>query len=520
MQRRNFLKTSTLAGLGTQMTLGGMPVWANSEMPFGGLAEEDDRILVIVQMFGGNDALNTVIPADDDKYYSTFRKTLNIPRANTFRLGDSKSYLHPSLASGTNGGLNKLFKDGKLAVIQGVGYPKPNLSHFRSTDIWLSATMPVNDSQLLDSGWLGRMVKMDIGNTVPDYPPAMTIGRSTSLLFSAGSSDMAIAVENPKDFYDSAKGILSGDIMVENAVDYDFEKNFLIELADKTSKYSTLVNHHFGQGTNQTDYTESDKLQQQLKLVARLISGGLKTKMYLVSIDGFDTHADQGMMDGKHAYLLKSVSEGIANFMEDLRKQNLGKKVIGMTVSEFGRRPEQNESNGTDHGAAGVMFMFGDNVAGGLYGKAFDFSNLDKNRDFIYQYDYRSVYDEVIRKWYGKSEAVTQTLLNGRFPEIEKGLLFRQRILNNEPQKAKIEVSIGPNPAIGGICELKFELKAPSLLTASQADMFGRTVPIIPGVPLPAGKHKIPLRISGPSGNYIINLQTKEFSQSLKVIKQ
>ena len=142
MQRRTLLQ---YAGLAAGFTLGKIPVWASAKNQFSALAEENDNILVIVQMFGGNDGLNTVIPADDDRYYSKYRPKLNIPKNTLLKLKDG-TYMNPALKTGLNNGLYGLFGEGKLAVIQGIGYPNNSLSHFRSTDIWLSATMPINDS--------------------------------------------------------------------------------------------------------------------------------------------------------------------------------------------------------------------------------------------------------------------------------------------------------------------------------------------------------------------------------------
>ncbi len=505
MQRRNFIKSSVLTGIGTKMYLGSMPVWASAGNRYSALAEEEDRVLVIVQMFGGNDALNTVIPADDDRYYS-MRSTLAIKKTNAFRLGDSKSYIHPSLRQGVNNGLWGLFDEGKLAVIQGVGYPKPNLSHFRSTDIWLSATMPVNDAQLLDSGWLGRIINEKNGVALADHPPCMNIGNSTSLLFHSGNEDMAISVENPNDFYDSGKDILSGETLETGSTEYADEKNYFIDLSFKTNKYSSVVKKAFDNGKNSTNYTENEKLSQQLKLVAKLISGGLKTKMYLVSIDGFDTHADQGNEYGKQANLLKAVSEAVSSFMYDLKAQNISKNVIGMTISEFGRRPEQNNSNGTDHGAAGVMFMFGDVVNGKVFGNPFSFNKLDENKDFIYQFDYRQVYDEIMIKWLKAGESTTKSILAGRFNEIENGLLFVQKPLANEPISQDTESKIYPNPTSDGQITLKFNLKKPSEVAVNQIDTLGRVTQLMPNIPFLAGSHEVPLFVSVPKGNYFLQL--------------
>jgi uncharacterized protein (DUF1501 family) len=349
----------------------------------------------------------------------------------------------------------------------------------------------------------------------------MNIGTSTSLLFHSGVEDKAISVEDPNNFYESGKDILSGEEIEAENSEYIDEKNYFIDLGIKTNKYSAVVKKAFDSGKNSTNYTESEKLSQQLKLVAKLISGGLKTKMYLVSIDGFDTHAEQGGTYGKHASLLKSVSEAVSSFMYDLKTQNLSKNVIGMTVSEFGRRPEQNNSNGTDHGAAGVMFMFGDAVNGKVYGNPLSFKNLDANKDFVYQFDYRQVYDELMVKWLNTSGATAGSILAGRFPEIEKGLLFGAKqtaVLSNEP-KIIFESAIYPNPTTDGQVNLKFILAKPSEVTANEVVADGRSRQLMPIINLPAGRHDIPLFIQSQKGIFFVQLIINGQMVSLKGVK-
>lgn len=218
-------------------------------------------------------------------------------------------------------------------------------------------------------------------------------------------------------------------------------------------------------------------------MVARLISGGLKTKVYLLSIDGFDTHAGQGTTDGKHAALLAEISSAISYFMADLKAQNLSKNVVGMTVSEFGRRPNQNDGNGTDHGAAGVMFVFGEEVNGKVYGNPFDFNSLDKNKDFVFQYDYRSVYDEVLSKWLGSSETITSQILNKRFEAIEGGILARRSsvLLATE---TPIEPVVYPNPTVDGSIKIQIQFDQNTFISVNQINASGRKIRILENIPV------------------------------------
>ena len=514
MQRRKLLQ---YAGLAAGFTLGKIPVWASARNQFSALAEENDNILVIVQMIGGNDGLNTVIPADDDRYYSKYRPKLNIPKSSLLKLKDT-TYMNPALKTGINNGLYGLFNEGKLAVIQGIGYPNNSLSHFRSTDIWLSATMPVNDAQRLDTGWLGRFAEKINGDSLPDHPTCMNIGNSSSLLFQGTKGDLSIAVENPNDFYERGKDILSGDAVIANNSNFASERNFLLDVSIQSNKYSITVKKAFDEGKNAVTF-ESDNLSKELQLVSRLISGGLKTKVYLVSIDGFDTHANQGSDGGKHADLLKKVSTSIAAFMADLKTQKISDKVVGMTVSEFGRRPEENASLGSDHGAASVMFMFGDAVNGKNYGENLNFDKLDKNKDFIYQFDYRRVYDELMTKWFKVDSAVTKEILSGRFDMIDTGIFSTKQVLGNQSEPTVSSIIAYPNPTTDGFVNLKISIDKPSEISIQVSDIQGVNLRQDYPSRLPAGVHTLPLRMGNSSGIYFINVVTNQSRESLKIMR-
>jgi uncharacterized protein (DUF1501 family) len=514
MQRRKLLQ---YAGLAAGFTLGKIPVWASAKNQFSALAEENDNILVIVQMFGGNDGLNTVIPADDDRYYSKYRPKLNIPKNTLLKLKDA-TYMNPALKTGVNNGLYGLFGEGKLAVIQGIGYPNNSLSHFRSTDIWLSATMPVNDSQRLDTGWLGRFTEKLNGENLPDHPTCMNIGNSSSLLFQGTKGDLSIAVENPNDFYERGKDILSGDAVMANNSNFASERNYLLDVSIQSNKYSAVVKKAFDAGKNVATF-ETDVLSNELKLVSRLISGGLKTKVYLVSIDGFDTHANQGSDAGKHADLLKKVSTSIASFMADLKAQKISDKVVGMTVSEFGRRPEENASLGSDHGAASVMFMFGDAVNGKIYGENLSFDKLDKNKDFVYQFDYRRVYDELMTKWFKTDSNVTKEILTGRFDLVEQGIFSAKQVLSNQSEPTISSINAYPNPTTDGFINLKITVEKTSEISIQITDIQGVNIQQNYPSRLPTGIHSIPLQVGNASGIYFINVVTNESKEVLKVVK-
>jgi uncharacterized protein (DUF1501 family) len=515
MKRRNFIKYATAGSILPSLSFGSMPLWASSKLSMMN-PEADENILVVIQLFGGNDALNTVIPAEDDRYYNKYRKNLGIAKNRLLRLGGSSSYLNPALVSGPKSGMYGLFNEGDLAVIQGVGYPNPNLSHFRSTDIWLSGKNPASNTERLESGWMARYIDMLNGNSQPEHPTCINIGSSSSLLFQTDKKNLSISVENPQDFYDRGKDILNGDsILTEQSVFAD-ERNFLLDLSIQSNKYSQIVKQAFDAGKNTGKY-ETDKLSNELKLVAKLITGGLKTKMYLVSIDGFDTHANQGNDTGKHATLLKNISNAVAAFMADLKEQKKAQKVIGMTVSEFGRRPEENASSGTDHGAAGVMFMFGEAVNGKIFGDNLSFDNLDANKDFKHQFDFRQVYEELFLKWFQADAAVSKDILLGKYGIIQDGLIFKKPLSVEE----KIEklASVFPNPSLDGYATVRFSLEKPSVTSIHQIDAAGRTQLLMPQIPMPSGQHSIPIEIRGSAGLYHILIETENWKNVIKIVK-
>ncbi len=514
MQRRKLLQ---YAGLAAGFSLGKIPVWASAKNQFSALAEENDNILVIIQMFGGNDGLNTIVPADDDRYYSKYRPTIGIPKNRLSKLREG-TYMNPALKLGTNNGFFGLFDEGKLAVIQGVGYPNNSLSHFRSTDIWLSATMPVNDSQRLDTGWLGRFTEKLNGDNLPEHPTCMNIGNSSSLLFQGTKGDLAIAVENPNDFYERGKDILSGDNSMSDNSYFASERNYLLDVSIQSNKYSGVVKKAFDAGKNVAKF-DTEKLSAELQLVSRLISGGLKTKIYLVSIDGFDTHANQGGDGGKHSELLGKISKAVDSFMADLKAQKLSDKVVGMTVSEFGRRPEENASNGSDHGAASVMFAFGDAINGKIYGQNLSFDKLNANKDFVYQFDYRRIYDELMTKWFKTNDATTKEILAGRFDIIENGLFSAKQVLANQIEPTNSPMVAFPNPTADGLFNLKINLEKPSEIDIQVSDIQG--IMILQKYPsrLPAGVHTLPLRVGDVPGMYLVNVRSSERQEVLKVVR-
>jgi uncharacterized protein (DUF1501 family) len=516
ISRRSFLKNSALAGaaLGVSaQTLGGMPLLAASpDGKFGAEVQANDNILIIVQMFGGNDGLNTIIPADDPLYYS-MRPKLGVQKAQATRLGASRSYLHPALTNNVpHGGFKQLYEDGRLAAIQGIGYENPNLSHFRSTDIWLSGINSSLPTQQFTDGWMGRSVAKLYAPAagVAEYPLCVQVGGTLSMLLKDDKKgDMGIALADPEQFFKLGQGLSPADEAVSGSSAFASEYNYVRTIAQASDRYSQLVKSAFDKGKNLTTY--ADGFAQQLRMVARLISGGLQSKVYLVYMGGFDTHVLQQQPDGSgsHPGLLRSLATGVSQFMNDAVQQRFADRVVGMTISEFGRRPQENGSLGTDHGAAAVQFVFGTNVNGNVFGKPFDLQNLNDNGDLQYQYDYRRVYANVLQSWFGATEAETTGILGERIAPLGVVKSRTTTGVFEENLRSTTALSAYPNPTTGA-STLRFTLR-----TAGQVDIAlfgteGRVVANVWSGRLEAGEHILPVNVGGGvqgngvgSGSYI-----------------
>jgi uncharacterized protein (DUF1501 family) len=423
MKRRDFLRYTVPTAAATTM-LGSIPVRTmGMESPIiRALMEspnDTDHVLVLVQMNGGNDGLNMVIPIDTYSNYQSARTNVAIPQNRILSLsGNSKSGLHPSMT-----GIQTLFNEGKAGVIQAVGYPQPDFSHFRATDIWMSAS---DSNQFVNSGWVGRYLDDQYPGFPNGYPnPSMTdplgiqIGSVTSLTFQGPQVSMGMSISDPVNFYNLINGV-QDPAPNSNA---GYELTYIRTVARQTQQYAEVIKTAALRVSSQITYPTNNSLGDQLKIVARLIKGGLTTRVYMVSIGGFDTHSTQvnqtDTTTGAHANLMKLVSDAIKAFMDDLKFLGVQKRVYGMTFSEFGRRIKSNSSLGTDHGAAAPVILFGEYVAGGVLGNNPTIpANANVNDNVPMQYDFRSVYSSVLEKWFCVDNTTLQTVMLKNFQSL------------------------------------------------------------------------------------------------------
>lgn len=390
--RRGFLKSLGLT-TGGAFLLGNLPISATAtsplEMALSGA--ESDRVLVLIRFKGGNDGVNTIVPVYDYGTYSSLRPSIAIPQSQILSLTPEMGMPN------TMQPLMPFWNDGKMKVVNNVGYPDQNLSHFRSSDIWGSAS----DADVVDtSGWMGRYFNdlyPDFLANPPETPPAVQIGGAGNVVFNNFDNiSLAMTVTDPNQLFEIAQNGQLYDVANVPDCYYGEQVGYLRSVSNSTFFYAETINEAYEASNNSVEY-QNNNLAQQLALVARLIKGNLGTKLYMVTLDGFDTHADQ---PGRHPVLMNQLAQAVSDFYEDLSSGSYDEDVLCMTYSEFGRRVEQNASNGTDHGAAAPMMLFGAGLNGnGLLGGLTNLGDLDINNNLQYHTDFRQVYATIMEQW-------------------------------------------------------------------------------------------------------------------------
>lgn len=372
----------------------------------------EDRVLVVIQLSGGNDGLNTVIPFRDDNYRRV-RPTIAIPGNEAHQLsrnGAGNAHdvgLHPAMTK-----LREMYDEGLCSVVQSVGYPNPNRSHFASMDIWHTA-----DTNGTGDGWIGKYIdsqccgfgKGESGtpestNTASTkVQPPIAIGRDMPLALQ-GRSMMPVSLESPDAFRwagdridalaDTYQKILDGSPLPHD--DDHAPASFLLRTALDARVSSDTIRKAVAV-PSLAPYPRT-QLGNQMSMIGSMIRAGMKTRVYYVSLGGFDTHAGQGGSQGQHARLLTQLAEAVNAFYKDLTAQGNAERVLSVCFSEFGRRVGQNASGGTDHGTAAPMFLFGPMLHAGVHGPNPNLRDLDSG-DLKYQIDFRQVYAEVLDRW-------------------------------------------------------------------------------------------------------------------------
>ncbi len=418
MKRRNFIKLSSTASVLSLLPTDVFALFKSAGMT--SCPNVNAKKIVLIQLSGANDGLNTVVPINQYDKYAALRPNIKLGNAGTangiINLDSTLTLanqvgLHPSLT-----GFKGLYDSGLMRIVQGVGYPSQDKSHFKSTDLWLMGGDGTPANNFSDSGWIGRFLENYYSNFLnANFPLGIQLGSSENSLGFHGEVEhgmsMNINGQDPSGFYSIINGL--GGAAPTNIPDSEYGNllKFILDNDTSSNTYAQTISAAFNSGSNASTYPNTS-LANQLKTVARFISGGLETKVYLVKINGFDTH-DLQVPDnttthlGTHANLMTQISEAITTFITDLNSQNKGDDVLAVTFSEFGRKAAENGNLGTDHGEIAPMFIFGSSIAPGISGTNVNLSEAVLANNYqiqTVQHDYRRVFGTILQDWFGVND--------------------------------------------------------------------------------------------------------------------
>jgi uncharacterized protein (DUF1501 family) len=539
MKRRNFIKLTSTA---SAISLLPSQVTASLNIAKSFLdCTISNRKLVLINLAGGNDGLNTIIPINYYDIYSNLRPSIKVPSSgiNSYinldeTLDENQQIgLHPSLT-----GIKNLYDNDLLRIIQSVGYPSQNKSHFASTDIYSTANDGNSWNNGNNSGWIGRFMESYYADLIQNsYPLGVEIGSKSNSLGFHGESEHGLSVningQDPSGFYSLISGMAGEPPNNIPISDYGHELEYIIQTDALSNMYSEAISNSFNNGQNAVSYPDTD-ISNQLKTVARLISGGLESKVYMVKLSGYDTHFGQNQAEndilGDHNNLLTKLSSAVAAFMNDLSAMNLKNDVVGLTYSEFGRKAAENGSLGTDHGETAPMFVFGAPVKGGVSGLNPDLNEANENNGYqiqTVQFDYRDTLGTLLQDYLGADNlALDATFfnntLNQSFSETKIDDLIKSEFsvatncysnsLTNNNDRKKIFYII--NPVYNDLI-IKSKNQEYSSFKYELYDLNSKLVS--------KGNSRINESISIShliNGIYILNILTNEKSEAHRIIKR
>ncbi len=517
MKRRSFIKYSSLFSV--PVLVGGIPISSVARNAGTAMFNEDsDRVLILIQLNGGNDGLSTLFPMESYDALANVRSNIIVPENELLSL-ESSLQLHPSLT-----GFKNLYDNAQMNIIQSVGYPQQNRSHFRSTDIWNSGSA---SNQFESTGWMGRYLDSQFPSYPPDYPNAefpdpfaLTIGSIVSETCQGFAGNFSMALADPNNVAELATPTNNELASGCGAGQLDF----LVNAIEKANEYGDRIREAYELGSNATTmYSDVDRLHAQLRTVARLIAGGLQSKVYVVSLGGFDTHANQteegSSTTGIHSNLLASLGSAIEAFQDDLTQLGLAERVIGMTYSEFGRRIRSNASFGTDHGDAAPLFVFGQCVNAGVVGSdPLITTNVDGNTGVEMETDFRDIYGSVLVDWFEADEEEVRVLLHDDFKYIPIAAQCSTPSSVNDDVAASIDMKVYPNPTSEHFV-VEFEAEA-SYQRISLLNSLGQELKVVSNRKFETASHKVEVEMSSyPAGNYFVQIVGKQGQAVKKVMK-
>jgi len=527
MKRRDFFKHTIPATVTLPALINGFSVKAHTSQSalvqalLGGTTDTD-KVLVLIQLNGGNDGLNMVIPIEFYSNYYNARQNIAIPQNKILSLnGKPATGLHPSMK-----GLQTLYNEEKLNIVQAVGYPTPSFSHFRATDIWMTAS---DSSEVLTSGWTGRYLNTEYPNFPNGYPNsqmphplAIQIGSVTSLTLQGPAVNMGMSISDPNSFYNFISGIEDP----VPATPWGKELKYIRSVAQQTQQYASVIKDAAGLVPTQGNYPANNDLAAQLKIIARLVKGGLKTRIYMASTGGFDTHSNQvNALDtttGTHANLMLRVSEAIKAFMDDVKNLGIEERIMGLTFSEFGRRIKSNSSSGTDHGSAAPLFVFGKHVVSNITGTNPSLpTSATVNDNIPYQYDFRSIYASLLKQWFCVKDSDLQTVMLKNFQDIPLCVnsACHTKTVDDIIRRSGEELIINhPNPFVQ-TTSITFRTTGGHTLI-QVLDQLGRVIRILADKDFLPGSYTLPFNGFGlPAGVYYARLQNGSLQQVRSMLK-
>ncbi len=534
--RRQFLLTGGIAGLGS-MLLSGIPVNTLLSGPLGApLLAGGDNILVLLKMFGGNDGLNMVFPHTDSAgkgEYINLRPTISHKYGTDYNdstvlsgYGASDFALPSAMAS-----IMPMWNEGQMTILHNVGYPNQDYSHFSSIDNWSSAASNIYDPRY-KSGYIGRYLDQDFpvfSETPPTVPPALRIGYNADLVFkSPTNQQFELVFNDPNEFYRLAQygQLYPTDGLGDCPQDQEIE--FLRQLTNNSLRYSQTVTQAYNSTSNKVAYPLNtvSRLAEQLKIVSRLIKGKLGTRVYMVYIDGFDTHADQKTW---HNGLLRNIADSVSAFFSDLKLDGFDKNVCMMTFSEFGRTIRENGSQGTDHGNMSPMMIFGEGTKGGFIGSPINLNDAtlkagDTRVYFEYQssLDFRSMYASVMEQWLCLESELVDFSLGGNYARLN---LFDNPCTGKSLGSNYNSILLGhnPNEINAKIVDIKF-----AQLQSNQVKLFikslnGKTIAVLHDGYTQKGSYTVsfdPYKWKIPPGEYIYQMDSagKTFMRRFNIV--
>lgn len=384
ISRKEFLRRSAFATAGTMLIPNFLKAFEVNRL---GAVPTTDKVVVIIQLSGGNDGLNTVVPFRNDIYYRE-RPRIAIPADKVLKLNDEIGF-NPALEK-----LKSIYDDGLMTVVNNVGYPNPDRSHFRSMDIWQTAS---ESSEYLRSGWIGRYLDANCAGKCTPYD-AVEVDDTLSLALK-GQKVNGLALLDPQKLYNQTRGSFYGNLSQTDHANSD-NVHYLYKTLSETISSADYIYSKSKISRSKTTYPVGE-LGQGLKTISELILSGVSTNVYYISISGFDTHVNQVNQQER---LLKQYAEATHAFVQDMKANGKMNDVMVMTFSEFGRRVKQNASNGTDHGTASNVFLIG----GGLktekvFNEAPNLTDLDEG-DLKYTVDFRNIYATLLNRWLGADD--------------------------------------------------------------------------------------------------------------------